>query len=188
MRARQLLHSCFLLCTLVAAEVAGQSSRSPFLPPAGSDVAAPTEDAPLQFCGYIGAGDAARYCIHDPAKRRSVWLRVGEEGGGVHVEGFDAETRTVSVLQSGRPMTLKLQSPTPAGGGNAATAGPLPVAGQMAPANSALVNTVVANPTPADEAKLLEAVAAEVRRRRALRQAAQQQQQHQQPSGAANSR
>lgn len=91
-------------------------------------------------------------------------------------------------------MTLKLQSPTPPSGGQASAApmGPLPVAGQAGPANNALVNTVVANPTPADEARRLEAVAAEVRRRRALRQAAQQQQQQQQattpPGGVATPR
>jgi hypothetical protein len=53
--------------------------------------------------------------------------------------------------------------------------GPLPVAGAQAGGNP-LVNTVVTNPTPADEARRLEAVAAEVRRRRAMRQAAAQNQ------------
>lgn len=75
-------------------------------------------------------------------------------------------------------MTLKLQSAKLANAGapGAPTVGPLPVAGAQPGGNNPLVNTVVTNPTPADEARRLEAVAAEVRRRRALRQAAAQNQ------------
>ncbi len=167
------------LAGLTALGVAGahaQTSRSPFLPP--DSQAAPvatSEEAGLQFCGYFGEGDAMRYCIYDPARRRSVWLRAGDEDGPVRLESFDPENRTVSVVHSGRALTLKLQSAKlanngagPSGGGAFPSASPLPAA------NNPLVNTVVTNPTPADEARRLEAVAAEVRRRRALRQAAAQ--------------
>lgn len=179
--------STLLLAALALAPgLTAQTSRSPFLPPSSAEAPAPTENAPLQFCGYLGTGENTRYCIHNPSTRRSVWLRAGEETAGVRVESFDPETRTVMVAQGGTSMRLKLQAPNAtAAGGGAAPAGPLPVAGQTQP-NNALINTVVANPTPADEAKRLEAVAAEVRRRRALRQAAaaQQQQQQQAQRGA----
>ena len=171
---RGALLSLVLTATALLPGAVAQTSRSPFLPPAGGDAPVATENAPLQFCGYMGSGANARYCLHDPASRRSVWLRVGDETNGMRVEEFDAEARTVRVLQGGRALTLKLQSPAPAGsnGGGGAPSGPLPIAGQNQQ-NPSLVNTVVANPTPADEAKRLEAVAAEVRRRRALRQAAE---------------
>lgn len=186
MRRGALLFMALASAAVVPAALA-QSSRSPFLPPSTSTSPEVTENAPLQFCGYMGAGEDARYCLFDPASRRSVWLPVGGESTGMRLESFDPEARTVQVVHGGRTLTLKLQTPTPAGGGGGggpALTGPLPVAGQGQP-NQNLVNTVVTNPTPADEAKRLEAVAAEVRRRRALRQAAaaQQQQQQQRPNG-----
>lgn len=184
------LFSLVLAGACIVPAATAQTGRSPFLPPntAGTPTEV-TENAPLQFCGYMGAGDNARYCLFDPASRRSIWLPVGGESTGMRLESFDPEARTVQVVHGGRTLTLKLQSPTPAGGGNTAAtpAGPLPVAGQAQP-NSALVNSVVTNPTPADEAKRLEAVAAEVRRRRALRQAAAQQQQQQQQQQRGNGR
>jgi hypothetical protein len=164
---------------VAAAAVLGSSlhgqGRSPFLPPE-TEAAGPTvtEDAPLQFCGIVGEGENARYCVYDPSRRRSLWLKQGEESGAVQLQNYDPDNRTLSVVQNGRPMVLKLQTaklgPPVAGG----PGGPLPVAGAPQPGASPLVNTVVTNPTPADEAKRLEAVAAEVRRRRALRQAAAQ--------------
>jgi hypothetical protein len=117
--------------------------------------------------------------VYDPARRRSVWLRVGDQDGPIQLQSFDAETRTVSVVQNGQTMNLKLQSAklaNAASGPAAPPLGVLPVAGAQSGGNNPLVNSVVTNPTPADEAKRLEAVAAEVRRRRALRQAAAQNQ------------
>ena len=164
--------------------------RSPFLPPETAAGPAVTEDAPLQFCGYFGEGENMRYCVYDPARRRSVWLRLGDQDGPIQLQSFDPETRTVSVVQNGQAMNLKLQSAKLANAGSGPAAPPigvLPVAGQQAGGNNPLINSVVTNPTPADEAKRLEAVAAEVRRRRALRQAAAQNQ-AQPPTGAAAQR
>jgi hypothetical protein len=159
--------------------------RSPFLPPDVEAAPTVTEDAPLQFCGIVGEGESARYCVYDASRRRSYWLRAGEQSGNVQVQTFDSDNRTVSVVQNGRPMVLKLQTAKLGPAAPGAMPGPLPVAGGPQPGNP-LVNTVVTNPTPADEAKRLEAVAAEVRRRRALRQAAAQAQgqpQIEQPQG-----
>ncbi|HEX2100938.1 MAG TPA: hypothetical protein VHF69_09755 [Candidatus Synoicihabitans sp.] len=177
-------HKLWLLgATLTAFAATGWAQspnpRSPFLPPGNAAAPAPTEEAPLQFCGYIGEGDRTRYCVYDSSTRRSLWLRVGEEGSGAQVQSFDPESRTITVAHNGRVLTLKLQTAKLAANAGPAGASPLPVAGQTANTNNTLVNSVVANPTPADEAKRLEAVAAEVRRRRALRQAAQNQAQSQ---------
>lgn len=163
-----------ILALLVAPFASAQDSRSPFLPPATGDarVVEETPDAPLQFCGYVGQGQNARYCLYDPAKRRSMWLPVGGEEGSVELQSVDRESGTVTVAQSGRVMTLKLQ--TAKVSGKAGAGGPLPIAstGGAAPAAASPPNV-----TAADEARRLEAVAAEVRRRRALRQAAAQEQQ-----------
>jgi hypothetical protein len=67
-------------------------------------------------------------------------------------------------------MTLRMEAAKP--GNGIGGSGPLPVAGN---AGNAITASVKVNPTPADEARRLEAVAAEVRRRRALRQAAAEQ-------------
>jgi hypothetical protein len=141
----------------------------------------------LQFVGLIGEGENARICLYDPARRRSIWLRPGDEQGAVRLQSFDAENRTVSVVQNGRSMNLRLQTAkVPGGGGGGVGGGPMPIAGAPQPGANPLVNTVVANPTPADEARRLEAVAAEVRRRRALRQAAAQNQGQPSPEAAGN--
>jgi hypothetical protein len=165
------------LVLLGAPLLLAQSGRSPFLPPDAQAAPVAADDAPLQFIGFFGEGENMRYCVYDPARRRSVWLRAGDADGPIQLQSFDAENRTVNVVHQGQSLTLKLQSAKVAqgGGGGGGTVGPLPVAGAQAGGNP-LVNTVVTNPTPADEARRLEAVAAEVRRRRAMRQAAAQNQ------------
>lgn len=150
-----------------------QTPRSPFMPPPPAAGAAPVVAATpseLQFCGVFGDGEDKRFCIYNQTARRTAWLRLGEEGPGeIVVETFDAENRTVQVAQGGRSLTLALQAAVgvPAAGSPAMAGGP---AG--AGSGSALVNTVKVNPTPADERRRLDAVAAEVRRRRAMRAAA----------------
>ncbi len=151
-------------------------ARSPFLPPPTGPVAevAVTENAPLQFCGVIGEGEDAIYNVFNPAKRRSQWVKVGQETETFTLRSFDADAETVVVAQGGQVMTLRLQA-AQAASGPGASVGPLPIAGAGNGQQNALTASVKVNPTPADEARRLEAVAAEVRRRRALRQAATEQ-------------
>ncbi len=157
---------------VVATSGAQPLARSPFLPPnAPAETAVTvTENAPLQFVGQLGEGEGAMYSVFNPATRRAVWLRVGEETETFSLQGYDADAETVRVVQGGQLLTLRLEAAKVAAGGGAVAAGPLPVAG-----GNALTNSVRVNPTPADEARRLEAVAAEVRRRRALRQQAAEQ-------------
>jgi hypothetical protein len=63
-------------------------------------------------------------------------------------------------------------------GGPVAQPMPVPMPANVAPA---VIQTVVPNPTPADEQRRLEAVASEVARRRALRNQAEQTVQQAQP-------
>lgn len=156
----------------VATSGAQPLARSPFLPPAtpAEQAVAVTENAPLQFVGQLGEGEGAMYSVFNPATRRAVWLRVGEEAETFSLQSYDAAAETVRVVQGGQVLTLRLEAAKVAAGGGAVAAGSLPVAG-----GDALTNTVRVNPTPADEARRLEAVAVEVRRRRALRQQATEQ-------------
>ncbi|HWL15899.1 MAG TPA: hypothetical protein VNR00_09855 [Opitutus sp.] len=143
---------------------------SPFLPPgnvAGS-ASAPTPDAPLELRGIMAAGDDYMFSIYDPAHRTSTWLRLNETGREIVVTGFDQERDTVTVESQGRVLTLALKTAKVA----SAPATPPPVAAPAAP--QPIGGPVVLNPTPADEQRRLEAIAAEVNRRRMIRQQALQ--------------
>lgn len=100
-------------------------------------------------------------------------MGLAEVGGPYRVTAYDEGRETVTVEVGGRVLSLALEkakigsAPLPANVPMVAgaTAGAAAVA-----APSPGVAPVVLNPTPADEAKRLETIAAEVRRRRALRQ------------------
>lgn len=153
----------------------GQTApRSPFMPPAAAPQAAPEtvvdEDAELQFCGIFGDGEDKRFLIYNVTTRRSSWLRLNQEGPDeLFVNAFDPAQSTVSVRQGSRSLTLSLQAARMAGGNAPAAPPPVALTGNT---REDLVNTVRVNPTPSDERRRLEAVAAEVRRRRAARAAA----------------
>jgi hypothetical protein len=95
---------------------------------------------------------------------------------GLNEKGYDfvvkaqdtrADSDSVTVFTQGRTLHLSLRSAKVASA--MAAAAPAPAA-----APTPITQTVVVNPTPADEARRLEAVAAEVQRRRQLREQAQQ--------------
>ncbi|HEY0946488.1 MAG TPA: hypothetical protein VGD81_14520 [Opitutaceae bacterium] len=154
------------------------AKKSPFMPPATSAAAAPTENAPLELLGVLGTGSDALFNIFDPTRKRSAWVRANAaDGYDFVVRAYDAGGQTVQVEHGGRTLSLKLKESKIQPLAANALPQPAPAMGQPMPA--------VLNPTPADEARRLESVAAEVRRRRALRAAAaQQQQQQQQPQPA----
>lgn len=170
---------------LVVASLAGASlllaaaraASSPFLPPQSSG-AAPTQGAPLEYGGYLTTPDGKLYRIRDPQKKTGVFLKLNERDTtlDVIVKQHDATSNTVTIEHQGRTMTLEERVAKIVSSGNAAAmtmpAPPPPAVPNVAPA---VTQSVVVNPTPADEQKRLEAVAAEVQRRRALREQAQQQ-------------
>jgi hypothetical protein len=163
--------SLFSTSALAAESTAG---KSPFLPPASAQQeAVPTADATLELRGIMAAGDSFMFSIYDSTKKIAVWSRLNEMGHGFVVRGHDVSHDTVTVEYQGRTLTLALKTakvasapinqpqpmPAMASGPNA----PQPVGGP-----------VVLNPSPADEQRRLEAIAAEVNRRRMIRQQALQ--------------
>lgn len=158
---------------LYAGDTGNLAKNSPFMPPATSAAPAPTENAPLELRGVLGTGADALFNIYDPSRKRSAWVRANDaDGREFVVRSFDAGSTTVQVEHGGRSLSLKLAEAKILPLAANAVPMPAPVPGGPTPA--------VVNPTPADEARRLESVAAEVRRRRALRAAAAQQQQQQQ--------
>jgi hypothetical protein len=153
------------------------TSRSPFMPEGGAAPGAvPTENNPLELRGIVATKNGYLYGIFDPTKRQSYWVRANESGAEFVVRGHDIQNETVSVDFQGRSMTLALKA------AKVESLGPVPNPAIANVQNPAAVSRVppnmppvALNPTPADEARRLESVAAEVRRRRMLRQAASQQ-------------
>jgi hypothetical protein len=91
----------------------------------------------------------------------------------VIVRGYDAAKDAVTVDYNGQSITLTLHTAKIVSAPATLPAVPTPIGGP-----------VVLNPTPADEQRRLEAIAAEVNRRRQLRQQAMMQQQQQQQQQA----
>ena len=152
------------------------ASKSPFLPPAAAGAAAPTAGAPLEFRGVMETAQGLKVRIVDPARRAGAWLLLNERDPSFDfvVKQYDAEHDTATVDYQGRPITLAQHVAKVASAGAPQNFIPPGQAGGMPPMPPAITNSVVLNPTPADEQKRLDAVATEVARRRALREQAAQ--------------
>ena len=125
--------------------------------------------------------EGTQYRIYDPAKKAGTWVKLNERNPEFEViaKEHDGDLNTLTIEHQGRTLKLAERESKIVSAGNAALMPPQPVplpapapAANVAPA---VTQTVVVNPTPADEQKRLEAVAAEVARRRALREQASQQ-------------
>jgi hypothetical protein len=147
---------------------------SPFMPPQAA-ANTPTANAPVEYRGAMQIGDTEQFRVIDPQKKVGTWLKLNEHDANLDVtlKQHDAAHETITIDHGGQTMTLQLKTPKVISGGGVNL--PPPMA-QMPPPNMspAIVQSVVANPTPADEQRRLEAVAAEVARRRALREQAAQ--------------
>lgn len=147
---------------------------SPFLPPQGA-AAAVTQNAPLEYRGSLQIGPVVEFRVVDPARKMGAWLKLGERdlNLGVVVQHHDLVHDTITVEHGGQTLTLPLHvAKVAAGGFGQRFASPAMYSPPMSSVSPAVINTVVPNPTPADEQRRLEAVAAEVARRRALREQA----------------
>jgi len=141
------------------------------MPSGAAAGAAVTEGAPIELRGVMETHAGMSFCIFDPARKVSAWVKLNEKDHDFVVKTYDANNETVTVDHGGRALTLALRAVKVASSGQASAPASLPSPGMpMVP--NALTQSVVANPTPADEQRRLEAVAAEVRRRRALREQA----------------
>lgn len=170
------------LVVVIASSVAASQAAaelikvSPFLPPQ-SAVAAPTQNAPLEYRGSMEVDNVEQYRIVDPSRKVGTWLKVGERDDNLNLvlKQHDADRETVVVEQGGQTMTLAMKAAKVVSAGHVPQM-VAPAVPQPAPnVSPAVLQTVVPNPTPADESRRLEAVAAEVARRRALREQAAQQ-------------
>jgi hypothetical protein len=154
--------------------------KSPFMPAVGpgSAPAAPAS-APLEFRGFMDVGDGVQFRLVDPAKKTGAWVKLNErnEELAVVAKQHDEGQKTLTIEHQGRTLTLAMREAKVVSAGHAPQMMPLPTVAPPPPSNvaPAVTQSVVLNPTPADEQRRLEAVAAEVARRRALREQATQQ-------------
>ena len=131
----------------------------------------------LEFRGNLDLGDGLQFRLFDPAKKSGVWVRLNQrnEEFDATARRYDDEQKTLTVDLAGRSVTLPMRVAKVVSGGQMM---PVPPPGGSAPGVNvapAVTQSVVVNPTPADEQRRLEAVATEVARRRALREQAAQQ-------------
>lgn len=168
-------------CVLLGAARLGAqlAEKSPFMPVQSASAPGPTAGAPLEFRGYMETGEGTQYRLYDPARKLGAWVKLNERSAELEVVVKQHNDKMLTVEHQGRPLTLALREPKIVSSGSPAQAMPMPVPppaaavqGNVAPA---VTQAVVLNPSPADEQRRLEAVAAEVARRRALREQATQQ-------------
>jgi hypothetical protein len=181
-RPTSLRYSALLAVALLGAGRANAqlATTSPFLPTQGpAAVGAPTPGAPLEFRAIMETAGGMLYRIVDPAKKNAgAWVKLNERDPSLDIvvkqHNASGDSDVVVVEQGGRTFNLPLRTPKVGsmGPANQNFVPPPPVASNVPPA---VTNAVVVNPTPADEARRLEAVASEVARRRALREQATQQ-------------
>lgn len=155
----------------VARAGAQLATSSPFLPAASAaNAATPTAGAPLEFRGQIDMPpDGLKVRIYDPAQKKGAWLSVNERDPNFDfvVRQVDGSRGTATVDYHGQTLVLSQHEAKVTSSGTAMPnipmgAIPLPAAGAQ----------VALNPTPAEDQRRLEAVAAEVARRRQLREQA----------------
>jgi len=162
------------LALVVASRAPAQlAANSPFIPPAAAGASVPVTGGTIEYLGYMQTREGRLFRLYDPARKARVWARLNEPNAelGVVVKKHDADKGTLTIEHRGKVLTLEEPKAKVASGG-APVPQPPPVASTVP---AAVTQAVVLNPTPADEARRLDAVAAEVQRRRALRdQAAQQ--------------
>lgn len=158
---------------------------TPFSPPPAATAAptAGTPNAPLELRGIMVEGDSTMFSIYDPTRHSSTWTKLNEAGGDYIVRSYDAPKDTVTLDYQGRSLTLVLKTAKVVSG----PAMPMPIAAanQFRPPTAPPIGgPVVLNPTPADEQRRLEAIAAEVNRRRMIRMQALQASREGRPPGA----
>jgi hypothetical protein len=168
-----------LVLSAVASAQAQLAAKSPFMAPQSAAANTPTAGAPLEFRALIETAEGVQFRIFDPAKKTGTWVKLNERNAefDVLIKQHDDSQKipTLTIEHQGRTLTLAMREAKIVSSGSAAQAMPPPPMPQPANVPPAVTQAVVLNPTPADEQRRLEAVAAEVARRRALREQATQQ-------------
>jgi len=146
------------------------STVSPFLPQSGA-AGAVTDNSPIELRGILAIPGGSLFGLYDPVKKQGGWVKLNEAGRDFTVRTYDAANDAVTVEYQGRVLSLALKS------SKIESMAAIP----MAQPPRVVPGPQLATAPTVDEAKRLEAVAAEVARRRLQRQAAMQQQQQQMP-------
>jgi len=174
----------FRLFALLGAGLAGGvegraqlAAKSPFTAAPATGAAAAAENTPLEFRGYMEMAGGVQYRLYDPAKKSGIWVTLNARNAdfGVVAKQHDSAKETLTIEYQGKTLTLPVRKAKVVSSGNAGQAVPPAAVPVQANVPAAVTQAVVLNPTPADEQRRLDAVAAEVARRRALREQAAQQ-------------
>src|SRR3954462_14635960 len=112
MLPRIMLLRCLAVAGVLLLGAAGAAAQlaanSPFMPPASANVAAPTQNAPVEYRGFIETPDGTLYRIYDQAKK-GFWVKLNEKSAesGVLAKKYDPDRRTLTIEQDGRTLTLE---------------------------------------------------------------------------------
>lgn len=153
----------------------GVNFTNPFAPAPGVGAPGPaagTPDAPLELRGIMVEGGSTMFSIYDPSRHSATWTKLNELGRDYIVRSYDSSKDTVTLDYQGRTLTLVLHTAKVASA--PVTIQPIMNSAPPPMAPQPIGGPVVLNPTPADEQRRLEAIAAEVNRRRMIRQQALQ--------------
>jgi hypothetical protein len=186
--------SMFRLAAAIACSIAGAGVAraelikvSPFQGP--QNAGTQSANAALEYRGVAYVDGAMRYrvvSIIDPAHKMGKFLVKGERDASLDalVKQASEDNTSITVEHGGQTLTLPLRTAkvvsTGAPAAIMAPVGPAQSAPSVPNVSQSVIQTVVPNPTPADEQRRLEAVVAEVAKRRAAREQASQQQAQQQ--------
>jgi hypothetical protein len=159
-----------------AAQAGAQlAAKSPFMPPQAAASTGPTANAPLEYRGYMETSEGIQFRLYDPGKKIGTWVKLNERNSEIDVVAKQHDGGQLIIEYQGKTLTLEERKSKVVSLGAAAAMPPPAVAPMQTNVAPAVAQTVVLNPTPADEQRRLDAVAAEVARRRALREQATQQ-------------
>jgi hypothetical protein len=158
------------------------TADSPFLPPSnGAAATAVTEGAPIELHGVMTTAEGTSFSIYDTAKKSAQWVRINQAGAPFVIRSHSIVDGNdeVKIDYQGSSLTLALKTPKigAMARNNPVMAANQPPGGFNRPGGppNAITQTVVVNPTPADEAARLQAVVEAVAARRAARNQAVQQ-------------
>ena len=98
---RPLRFICWFSTALLVGAVAGHAqlaTNSPFLPSgAAGSGSVVTEGAPIELRGVMETRAGMRFCIFDPARKVSAWVKLNEKDHDFVVKTYDANNETVTV-------------------------------------------------------------------------------------------
>ncbi len=130
--AQGLKASALIVSLLISVQIltAGTlEEENPFLPPGyGEEKPEPPkpvvqQNGPLarelEFRGIIRFGGERKFSVFNKSENKAYWLKENEMDAGIKVSGYDANSRSITVVKNGRAERLSLMD---------ATHAPVPVA------------------------------------------------------------